>query len=158
MFSILNSNSSYLLHMRKLQEQVKKAFCFNKFCKFSAFSLKFAKILRSLEQFVQTVKCQDNFWQQNAFLTCSWSFLRSKKVEKFKFKLEKIIGIQKSAGKVRKYFFLYQKKLSKSFPLFWKRFIMYQQVPWTILKILNTLKNWKNKAFSCHRMDKNSHQ
>ena len=33
---------------------------------------------------------------------------------------------------------------------------MYQQVPWTILKILNILKNRKNKAFTCHPMDKNS--
>ena len=31
----------------------------------------FAKILRSLEQFVWTVKDQNNFWWQNAFLTCS---------------------------------------------------------------------------------------
>jgi len=38
-------------------------------------------------------KGQDNFWQQNAFLTCSWRFLRSKKLEQLKSKLEKIIGI-----------------------------------------------------------------
>ena len=50
----------------------------------------FAKILRSLEQFIRTVKGQNNFWQQNAFLTCSWRFLRSNKLE---FKLEKNIGI-----------------------------------------------------------------
>ena len=31
----------------------------------------FAKILRSLEQFIPTVKSQNNFWQQNAFLPCS---------------------------------------------------------------------------------------
>ena len=34
-----------------------------------------------LEQFIQTVKGQNNFWQQNAFLTCSWRFLRSNKLE-----------------------------------------------------------------------------
>ena len=37
----------------------------------------FSKILRSLEQFTQTVKGQNNFWLQNAFLTCSWKFLIS---------------------------------------------------------------------------------
>ena len=36
------------------------------------------------------------------FLTCSWRFLRSNKLEQLEFKLEKIIGIQKLAGKVRK--------------------------------------------------------
>ena len=38
----------------------------------------------------------------NTFLTCSWRFLRSNKLEQLELKLEKIIGIQKSAGKVRK--------------------------------------------------------
>ena len=37
--------------------------------KFKADGRDFAKILRSLEQFVQTVKVQNNFW--NTFLTCS---------------------------------------------------------------------------------------
>ena len=37
--------------------------------KFKAEGREFAKILRSLEQFIQTVKGQNNFWQQNAFLT-----------------------------------------------------------------------------------------
>ena len=36
------------------------------------------------------------------FLTCSWRFLRYDKLEQFKFKLEKIIEIEKHAGKVRK--------------------------------------------------------
>ena len=40
-----------------------------------------AKFLRSLEQFIQTVKGQYNFWQQNAFLTYSWSFLLSNELE-----------------------------------------------------------------------------
>ena len=47
------------------------------------------KLLRSLEQFIQTVKGQNNFWQQNAFLTCSWRFLISNKLEQLEFKLEK---------------------------------------------------------------------
>ena len=33
-----------------------------KLLKFEAEALEFAKILRSLEQFVQTVKGQNNFW------------------------------------------------------------------------------------------------
>ena len=45
--------------------------------------------LRSLEQFVRTVKGQNKFWQQNAFLTCSWRFLISNNLEQLDFKLEK---------------------------------------------------------------------
>ena len=63
----------------------------------------FSNFLRSLEQFVQTMKGQNNIWWQNAFLTCFWRFLISNKLEQLEFKLEKIIGIQKHAGKVRKY-------------------------------------------------------
>ena len=60
----------------------------------------FAKILRSQEQFVQTVKGQNNFWyEQHAFLTCSWRFLRSNKSEQLQFKLENSIGIQKTYRK-----------------------------------------------------------
>ena len=47
---------------------------------------------RSPEQFIQTVQGQNNFW-----------FLLSNKLELIECKLEKIIGIQKQAGKVRKY-------------------------------------------------------
>ena len=49
-----------------------------KLLKFEAEGREFANFLRSLEQFVQTVKGQNNFWKQNAFLTYSWRFLRSK--------------------------------------------------------------------------------
>ena len=65
-----------------------------KLLKFEAEGQEFAKFLRSLEQFIQTVKGQNNFWQQNAFLT-SWRFLRSNKLEleQLEFKLENIIGI-----------------------------------------------------------------
>ena len=52
-----------------------------KLLKFVAEGLEFAKSLRSLEQFIQTVKGQNNFWQQNAFLTCSWRFLIANKLE-----------------------------------------------------------------------------
>ena len=72
------------------------------FLKFEAEGQEFAKFLRSLEQFVQMVIGQNNFWQQNAFLTCSWRFLRSNELEQLEFKLEKNMRIWKSAGKVRK--------------------------------------------------------
>ena len=48
---------------------------------FEAEGREFAKFLRSVEQFIQTVKGQNYFWQQNAFLTCSWRFLRYNKLE-----------------------------------------------------------------------------
>jgi hypothetical protein len=64
-----------------------------KLLKFKAEGQEFAKILRSLEQFVRSVKGQNNFWLQNAFLTCSWRLLISNKLEQEELKLEKIIGI-----------------------------------------------------------------
>ena len=64
-----------------------------KLLKFEAEGREFAKFLRSLEQFIQTVIGQNNFWQQNAFLTCSCRFLRSNKLEQLEFKLEKNIEI-----------------------------------------------------------------
>ena len=48
-----------------------------KLLKFEAEGREFAKFLRSLEQFVGTVKGQNSYWYQNVFLTCSWRFLRS---------------------------------------------------------------------------------
>ena len=59
-----------------------------KLLKFKAEGRKFAKFLRPLEQFIQTVK-----GQKNAFLTCSWRFLKSNKLKQLEFKLEKNIGI-----------------------------------------------------------------
>ena len=61
--------------------------------KFEAEGQEFAKFLRSLEEFIQTMKGQNNFCKQNTFLTCSWRFLISSKLEQLEFKLEKIIGI-----------------------------------------------------------------
>ena len=75
----MNSNCSNLLGMKNLQEQVKKAFCYQKlfwpftFCincssdrekllKFEAEGREFAKFLRSLEQSIQTVTGQNNLW------------------------------------------------------------------------------------------------
>ena len=49
--------------------------------KFQTEGQEFAKFMRSLEQFVGTVKGQNNFWYHNAFLTCSWRFPRFNKLE-----------------------------------------------------------------------------
>ena len=78
-FSDLNYNCSNLLDMRNLQEQVKKAFCYQKL--FWPFTVRincsgdlknfanswpsasnFKRFSRSLEQFVRTVKGQNNSW------------------------------------------------------------------------------------------------
>ena len=77
-----------------------------KLLKFEAEGRDFAKFLRSLEQFIQTVKGQKKFWIYLKYLrarivrkpfrtclTCSWRFLISNKLERLEFKLEKIIGI-----------------------------------------------------------------
>ena len=57
-----------------------------KLLKFEAEGREFAKFLRSLEQFIQTVKGQNNY---------------NSKLEKSKFKLEKNIWILKLAGKIK---------------------------------------------------------
>ena len=49
--------------------------------------------MRSTEQFIQTVKGQNKFWKQNAFLTRSWRFLRSNELEQSEFELGKNIEI-----------------------------------------------------------------
>ena len=53
-----------------------------KLLKFEAERQEYANFLRSLKQFIQAVKSQNNFWQPNAFLTCSCRFLMSQKLEK----------------------------------------------------------------------------
>ena len=60
-----------------------------KLLKFEAEGPEFARFLRSLEQFTQTLKGQNNFWEHNAFLTCSWRFLISDKLEQLLYKFEK---------------------------------------------------------------------
>ena len=68
------------------------------------FSHEFSNILRSPEQFIQTVKCQKNF-RNNAFLSYSWRFFGSNTLEQLEFKFEKNISDLKIyAGKVRKNF------------------------------------------------------
>ena len=70
--------------------------------KFEAEGREFAKFLRSLEQFIHIVKGQNIFWQQNSFLTCSWRFLISNKLEQLEFKLEKILGFRNMQEKLEK--------------------------------------------------------
>ena len=60
-----------------------------KLLKFKAEGREFAKFLRSLEQFIRTVKGSEEFFKQNAFSTCSWRFLTFDKLEQLEFKLEK---------------------------------------------------------------------
>ena len=74
--------------------------------KFEAEGREFAKVLRSLEQFVQTVKGQNNFCQQNAFVTCSWRFLKSNELEQLEFKLEFWGGFRNMQEKFEKDIFV----------------------------------------------------
>ena len=65
-FSNLHYNCSNFLDPRNLQEQVKKAFCYQKL--FWPYTVQTncssdrEKLLRSHKQFIQTVKGQNNFW------------------------------------------------------------------------------------------------
>ena len=45
--------------------------------KFEAAGRELAKILRSLDQFIQTMVGKNNFFKQNVLLTYFWRFLRS---------------------------------------------------------------------------------
>ena len=63
------------------------------FLKFEAEGREFAKFLRSLEQFIQTVKVRTIFGNRMLFYICSWRFVISNKLEQLEFKLEKNIGI-----------------------------------------------------------------
>ena len=60
--------------------------------------------LRLLEQFIQTVKGQNNFWEQNAFLTCFMRFLISNKLEWLESKLEKKFWDRETCRKSEKIF------------------------------------------------------
>ena len=45
-----------------------------KLLKLDAEGLELSKLLRSFQQFIQAVKRQNNFWQQNAFLLAPGGF------------------------------------------------------------------------------------
>ena len=59
-----------------------------KLLKFEAEGQEFAKFLRSLKQFIQIVK------GQNAFLTCSWRFLISNRLENSYSNWKKALGFR----------------------------------------------------------------
>ena len=65
-----------------------------KLLKFNAEGREFAKFLRSLEQFIQTVEGQTIFGNRMRFQLVPGSrFLLSNKLEQSEFKLEKMIGM-----------------------------------------------------------------
>ena len=68
-------------------------------------------------EFPKTVKCQNNFWLQNAFLTCSWRFLRNNKLEQLEFKLEKLLGFRNMQEKLEKVNFSHQ--VSQTHPFYY---------------------------------------
>jgi hypothetical protein len=49
------------------------------------------------------MKGQNNFQQQNAFLTCSMKFLISNQLEQLEFKLEKKLGFRNMQENLEKY-------------------------------------------------------
>ena len=67
--------------------------------KFSTFSLEFEKILRSQEQFIQTVKGNNRM-----LLTCSWRFLISNKLEVLELRLNELLGFRNMQGKLENKF------------------------------------------------------
>ena len=81
--------------------------CFSdreKLLKFETEGQEFAKLLRLLEQFIQRVKGQNNFWKLNAFLTCSWRFLILYKSDQLEFKLEILFGFRNIKKKLENVF------------------------------------------------------
>ena len=73
-----------------------------KLLKFEAEGQEFAKSEITITIYLNRER-SEQFLKQNAFLTCSWRFLRSNELEELEFKLEKNIGIYKHAGKFRKW-------------------------------------------------------
>ena len=74
--------------------------CYNdpeKLLKLEAEGQEFAKVLRSLKQFIRIVKGLNNFCKHYFIFFWSWRFFNSNTLEQFK--CEKIIGIQKPTGK-----------------------------------------------------------
>ena len=62
---------------------------------------KFAKTLRSIGKFIHTMK-----GQTNAFLTCSWRFLRSNILEQLNWNWKKLLGFRNLQKKLEKRLFL----------------------------------------------------
>ena len=113
-FSSLNFNCSNLLYLRNLQEQVKKAFCYQKLFWPSTVWRNCSSDLKNFE-ITRTIcsknKMSEQFLVTKCFFKLFLEVLRSNKLEQLKFKLEKNIGIYKHAGKVRKKLFQAQKSI-----------------------------------------------
>ena len=77
-----------------------------KLLKFEAEGREFSKFLRSLEQFIQTVKGPNILGNRMLFFSCSWRFLRLDKLEQLKSKLEKFLGLRNMQEKLEKGIFL----------------------------------------------------
>ena len=75
---------------------------------FEAKGREFAKFLRALEQFIQTVKGQNNFLVTECFLTCSWRFLISNKNENnYNSNWKKLLGFRNMLEKLEKNLYQY---------------------------------------------------
>ena len=62
------------------------------FCKFEAEGSEFVSFLRSIQQFIQTVKDQNNFWKKNTFHSFTGGFYRSNILEQLIYQLEQKMG------------------------------------------------------------------
>ena len=76
---------------------------------------KFFEITRTI--YLNSERLEQCLVTEYFFLNCSWRFLRSNKIEQLEFKLEKSIGIEKHAGKVKNSFLLLKEKLENIFKL-----------------------------------------
>jgi hypothetical protein len=74
--------------------------CSCEILKSEAEGLEFAKFVRSLEQLI----IFKQFLVTECFLTCSWRFLISNKLEQLAFKLENFFGFRNMQEKVGKVF------------------------------------------------------
>ena len=77
---------------------------------------------------MRTVKGQyvvHTIFEIECFLTCSWRFLRYNTLEQLEFKLEKIFGIQKPTGKVRKQMIYFTAIFFKNCTLFIYKYRQY---------------------------------
>ena len=84
---------------------------------FEIWGREFSKFSRSLEQFIQTVKGQENFGNRMLLYLGSWTVLRSNKWEQLEFELKKIVRIKKHAGKVIKKWLLPKQTLHLKGPI-----------------------------------------
>ena len=61
---------------------------------FEAEGQEFSIFLRSLEQFIQTGKGQNNFWYYRMFFNLFLEIFRSQKIEKFNSNCKKLLGFR----------------------------------------------------------------